>query len=118
MFLKTKEEIKQWLDKYKIENYIINDDLTVDVDGYVNLRYKNLTNIPIKFNVIMGYYSCAVNQLTNLQGAPKEIGGYFTCSYNQLTSLQFAPKNKLKQIIEDYPHLIHTLSTEELLEII
>jgi hypothetical protein len=35
MFLKTKEEITQWLDEYKIKNYTINDDLTVNVDGSV-----------------------------------------------------------------------------------
>jgi hypothetical protein len=45
MFLKTKGEIKNWLDCYGIKNYTINDDLTVDVNGSVDLYDKNLSSI-------------------------------------------------------------------------
>lgn len=92
MFLKTKEEIKQWLDIYDIKKHIINDDLTVDVDGHVDLRYKNLTYIPIKFNIVNGYFTCSDNRLTSLKGAPEKVGGFFDCYYNRLTSLDGAPK--------------------------
>jgi hypothetical protein len=181
MFLKTKEEIVKWLDKYEIKNYIISDDLTVAVDGDVFLYDKNIINISIKFNIVIGDFNCSYNRLTSIEGAPEKVGGYFSCSHNKLTSLQGAPKevgggfycdnnklinlqgapkevgggfdcsfnkltslqgvpekidgnfycynnllttlqgapkNKLKQIIKDYPHLTHTLSTEDLLEII
>ena len=36
----TKEQIKQWLDKMGVENYTINKNLTVDVDGSVDLFNK------------------------------------------------------------------------------
>lgn len=38
--LKTKEEIIEWLDEYRIEKYIINDDLTVDAEGLLDLTDK------------------------------------------------------------------------------
>jgi len=90
--LKTKKQIKDWLDQYSIYNYTINKDLTVDVDGDVNLSYENLTEIPVQFGIVGGYFYCYNNQLTSLQGCPKEIGGYFVCSNNQLTSLEHCPK--------------------------
>jgi hypothetical protein len=139
MFLQTKKEIIKWLDKYNIRKYIINDDLTVDVNGDADLYNKKLTNIPVKFKIVTGSFFCSYNQLTNLefapkyvghnftcyhnnlttlQGAPEKVGGKFLCSSNNLTSLQGAPKNQINRIIKHYPDLIHTLSTEELLEII
>ncbi len=50
--LVTKEEVKKILDDLSIKNYIINDDLTVDVNGHVNLRNKNLISIPVKFSKV------------------------------------------------------------------
>lgn len=38
--LYTKEEIKEWLDSMEIENYIINEDLTVDVWGTTEQKEK------------------------------------------------------------------------------
>ena len=77
--------------KFKITNYTINDDFTVDVGGDVNLWDQRLSKLPLKFNKVGGYFYCADNQLTTLDGAPKEVGGNFTCSDNKLTSLKGAP---------------------------
>ena len=85
--LKTKE----WLDEMEIENYTINNDGTVDVDGSVWLDNKGLIEIPVQFNKVSGGFYCSYNQLTSLEGAPREVGGSFDCSYNQLTSLQGSP---------------------------
>jgi hypothetical protein len=92
MKLQTKEEIKDWLDKYGIENYTINDNLTVDVNGSVDLYNYNITEIPLKFNDVRGVFNCSYNQLTSLIFSPKKMGGSFNCSYNQLTSLEFSPQ--------------------------
>lgn len=51
------EEIREWLDKYNIKNYTINDDLTIDVNGDVNLNNEESTKLAklpeyIKFNVV------------------------------------------------------------------
>ena len=89
-----REMIESWLKEYKIKNYTINDDFTIDVDGSVDLRDKKLKEFPdyIQFGVVTGLFSCYKNQLTSLRGAPKEVRGYFDCSFNKLTSLEGAPK--------------------------
>jgi hypothetical protein len=91
MFLKSKEEIKKWLDNYKIKNYTINNDLTIDVNDNVNLRDKKLTNIPIKFNIVTGNFWCSNNKITSLEFAPKEVGGSFRCNMNKITTLEYSP---------------------------
>jgi hypothetical protein len=88
---KTIDEIKNWLDKYGIKNYTINDDLTVDVDGDVYLSHNQLTSILVQFKNVGGYFYCYNNQLTSLEGCPSSVGGDFYCSNNQLTSLKGAP---------------------------
>ena len=67
------QEIHTICEKYNITNYSINPDGSIDVEGDVNLSYRNLTKIPIKFNKVSGYFYCAFNKLTSLENFPKEI---------------------------------------------
>src|SRR3990167_705243 len=90
--LKTKEAIKTWLDEMGIENYTINKNLTVDVNGSVTLSNKNLKKIPVQFGKVGESFYCHSNQLTSLNGAPQKVGGTFSCHSNQLTSLEGAPQ--------------------------
>lgn len=112
LFKEQKYHIEVWLKEMKIKDYVINNDLTVDVDGDVNLSSKNLTEIPIQFGSVKnffiinnkltslvgspfevdGYFYCQNNQLTSLKGAPQVINGTFNCSHNKLTSLEGAPR--------------------------
>jgi len=87
----NESSIEAILTKYGITNYTIRPDGTVDVDGSVNLSSKNLTEIPVKFGSVSGYFRCNNNQLTSLEGAPSRVEGHFSCSFNQLTSLKYAP---------------------------
>src|SRR5271157_3837433 len=77
-------QIIKWLDTYEIDNYVINDDLTIDVKGSVSLSFKKLTKFPdfIKFNQVSGSFSCYHNQLTSLVGCPSSVGNSFSCSNN------------------------------------
>ena len=77
--------------QYGINNYTINDDGSIDVNGYVNLINKGLTELPLTFNKVSGYFTCSNNQLTSLKGCPRWVGGNFYCTYNNLTSLEFGP---------------------------
>ena len=77
--------------KYGIENYTINDDGTIDVNGDVNLWIKGLTELPLTFNKVTGYFNCGYNNLTSLKGCPRWIGGNFDCGNNRLASLEFSP---------------------------
>jgi len=80
------------IEKYKIENYTFNDDLSIDVNGDVNLYGKGLTKLPFKFRNVTGEFSCTYNKLTSLEGSPKTVVGSFDCEYNNLTSLEGSPK--------------------------
>jgi len=61
LYLKTKYEIEDWLKQSKIEKYIILDNLTVNVIGNVDLANQNITEIPVKFNIINGFFNCSFN---------------------------------------------------------
>lgn len=92
MMLKTKEEIKKWLEDYEVQNFIINDDLTVDVNSLVDLRNMLLTEIPVQFGIVKDSFWCQQNQLTSLKGAPFDVGETFICSSNKLTTLEYSPQ--------------------------
>ena len=90
--LTNHKEIKAWLDSMDIENYTINDAGTVTVEGDVVISGKGLTEIPVQFRIVYGYFSCGFNNLESLNGSPREVGGDFDCWNNSLTSLNDAPQ--------------------------
>ena len=78
-------------EKYNITNYTINGEGSIDVVGDVDLYDKGLTELPLTFNKVTGWFDCSNNQLTTLKGCPRWVGRYFDCNINQLTSLEFSP---------------------------
>ena len=91
-FFKTYKETKDWLDLMNIKNYTINSDLTVDVNDGVDISDRDLTFIPVKFNVVRGTFNCSYNKLTTLIGSPYKIGNKFICNANPFKSLIGSPK--------------------------
>jgi hypothetical protein len=87
-----RQEVAEWLRKYNIRNYTINDDLTVDVDGIVDLKSKCLYRLPVQFGTVAASFTCAINYLTSLKNCPHTIGGSFYCSVNDIKSFQYCPK--------------------------
>ena len=96
----SKEDIDSICKKYGIENYTINEDGTVDVDGDVSIvgkivrdRFINidLTKLPLRFGKVSGKMQISFTKLTSLSGAPREVGGNFYCNNNKLTSLEGSP---------------------------
>ena len=87
----NEQEIHDICKKYNIENYTINPDGSIDVDGNVNITYENLLEIPINFNNVSGDFYCQYNSLTTLKGSPKYVGGSFFCNNNELTTLEHSP---------------------------
>jgi hypothetical protein len=114
--LKTKKETMLWLNQHGVENYTINDDLTVDVNGSVDLGFEKLSEILVQFGKIEGSFWCDNNLLTNLIGSPKYTKEGFNCSNNQLINLEGCPeiimgqfvceKNKIKNL-EFFPNKIN-----------
>jgi hypothetical protein len=91
-FPTTKEGVIEVCEKYEIENYIINDDLSIDVDGAVDLYNKKLEYLPLKFNYVDGNFNCARNKLKTLEGCPQTVGGRFNCYFNELKTLEGCPQ--------------------------
>ena len=87
----SEQEIHDICNKYNITNYSINPDGSIDVDGNVNLIKMNLSEIPLKFNKVSGYFNCSYNKLKSLKGSPKEVGSFFTCYGNNLNDLKYVP---------------------------
>ena len=77
--------------QYGITNYTINPDGSIDVNDNVFLNSKRLTELPLRFNRVTGYFDCDNNNLTSLKGSPRWVGSSFSCNYNCLTSLEFGP---------------------------
>lgn len=86
-----KRKISKLCDEYRIRNFIINDDGSVDVNGNVHLDHKSLNEIPIKFRNISGKFSCSYNELTSLKNSPISVGNEFNCERNLISNLEFSP---------------------------
>lgn len=83
-------EINSICKVYKIENYTINTDGSVDVDGDVSIK-NYLSKLPINFGKVTGDFKCSNNRLTTLKGCPSHVGKSFFCDDNHLETLEFSP---------------------------
>lgn len=86
----NKENIKRFLDSVHVVNYKINEDYTVDVLGNVKIR-KDLHNLPVKFDYVMGDFDISSCQLSTLRGCPDVVGGDFISTNNMITTLEGGP---------------------------
>ncbi len=89
---KTKEQVKEFLQKMLIVDYKILDDLSVDVFQKVSIIWENMKVIPVNFNSIKGSVVLSGNKLQSLEGLPEEIFGTLDISNNQLRSLKGCPR--------------------------
>ena len=107
-FLKSKEDIKAWLEKYEVKRYEIHDDLTVSLNSDLDLYDIGIQAIPIKFRktksidaggnhltyidwapeFVDGYFDIRSNRIKSLEGGPKEVTGDYIGGFNQLTTLK------------------------------
>jgi hypothetical protein len=86
--------IKNWLDKYGILNYTINEDDSIDVSGNVRLIDLGLNEFPdyIQFGDVIGSFWMYRNNFTSLKGCPTYVVDNFDCEENNLKNLKYAPK--------------------------
>jgi hypothetical protein len=84
--------IEDWLKKYDITKYEIDEYFEINVFQDVNLFNKKIGNFPeyIQFNYVNGYFNVQCNQMKRLRGCPRKCNG-FGCSSNLLTSLEGCP---------------------------
>jgi hypothetical protein len=108
---RTEQEIIDLCSKYKISNYQIRDDVSIDVNGFADLyrSLRDLKQLPLTFNEIKEYFDCRGNNLTTLEGCPKKVGTWFRCSSNKLSSLEHSPKKVEENFHCNYNHHITSL---------
>ena len=102
-FPTTKDQVVQLCKKYKIKNYSINPDFSIDVEGNVNLSYLSLKSLPLRFSRVEGYFDCRYNLLTTLEGSPREVK-YFYCSHNPVSEIvyKFPDHEKAMRVWDDF----------------
>lgn len=87
------EEVKEWLDIFKIDDAEINDKLEVSRNKGVRIIHQ-LKQFPFQWNVINGPFEAEGIGLTTLKGFPKVInGGYFRIGKNKY------PREDLKYLL-------------------
>ena len=57
--------VESWLKKCGIKNYTINEDLSVDVEGDVDISFKDLSVIPVSFRFVSGYFNRGDNKISD-----------------------------------------------------
>ena len=89
-----KVEMEAWCEEMGINNYTINSQGEIDVNGDVHLIRKNIKELPYKFGTINGYFSLTgCKNLVSLKNCPDCVGDYFGCSgCMKLDSLEGCPK--------------------------
>ena len=88
----TQDQI-DWSYQY-LENWNLNSEGKVDVNGDVHLDQKKFKRFPVSFGTVTGYFACSrCASLESLEGAPETVNGNFNC-YNctSLISLEGAPE--------------------------
>ena len=87
-------EIEAWCEEMGIEDYTINSKGEIDVDGNVDLTYKNFKELPYKFGKVKGYFSVMMClNLKTLKNCPDYVDSYFGCDRcPKLESLEGCPK--------------------------
>ena len=89
-------EAKDWLEYYRVKNYqLVPDDrygCLVNAYGFVDLQGLSLTDIPVKFGEVKGFFNCAHNQLTNLDFCPDVLHGNLYIVNNKIDSLRSCPR--------------------------
>ena len=95
----SKDEIIKWCQDNLIENFKINDDLSVDVDDNVILYLVKMKELPVQFGYVKGDFILGENGLETLKGVPESVGGDFICGGNNIRDLDYFPKNIDARII-------------------
>jgi hypothetical protein len=79
----AKFEIESWLFDNKVQAWVVNDDLSINVDGSVIIEQKLLKSLPYKFNRVNGAFSVYRNDLKSMENCPSYVGrGDFSVEAN------------------------------------
>jgi hypothetical protein len=100
---KNKTQIIAWLHKNKINDYSLNDDLSVNIKQTATIHINSSTCLPVHFKDSY-HFAIRLDNIETLKGVPKEVKGMFVLNMNsKLKNLKYLPK-KIKEdlIIENF----------------
>jgi hypothetical protein len=86
----SEAEVAEICQRYGIENWTLNSNGLIDVDGRVDLEDlegSKLTKLPLKFGHVTCFF-CSHNRLTSLEGAPHTVDDDFWCINNDIRSFE------------------------------
>lgn len=90
---KLNDHQKDFLNRYVEGNWNVFSDGTVRVKGNVSLAEADITEIPVQFEEVTGYFDCSHSNLRSLKGSPRRVKDYFSCSdCKNLKSLEGGPE--------------------------
>ncbi len=124
--MKLKQEQIKFLDRVCYGNRLriggdkwkLNSNGEVDVAGSVSMINMNLSEIPVKFGRVDGFFHCVDNNLTTLKNCPVWVGEEFYCRGNNLTDyfksitedeFPLWKSLNLGDILEEYPFLVNIM---------
>lgn len=81
---------------------IINQDLTLTVDGEVNAQ-REMSQLRVQFASVTHSFNCSGIGLTSLKGCPHIVGRKFNCEHNLLTNLMHGPQQVKSYAMRDNP---------------
>lgn len=95
-----KAALDKWLKSHNVENFTIQPDGTIDVDGDVrfdNMRMPKFPG-PVKFGTVSGCFIASSSGLTTLRGCPQHVGTSgeyqdYMIDYNDITTLEGGPSS-------------------------
>jgi len=85
LFLKREPATDNGRRYIKFDDFIINNDLTIDINSDLDLSYEDFNILPnyIKFNYIGGDFGCCFNSLKMIKNnGPKSVKGDYKVYYH------------------------------------
>ena len=83
--------IQDWLKKYNIKHYKINDNFSIDITGNLYLQYKEIDVLPdyIQFNNVFGFMEC---NLKTFRGVPYFVDKHFLTMNKEVIITEYLPR--------------------------
>lgn len=86
-----RDRIAAICNRYKIDEYIINDDLTVDANEVDFSMFHDLEEIPLKFNNVINF-NISETKIRSLKNSPRYVDEHMDCNESALESLEGGPE--------------------------
>ena len=105
----TKKALRALANTFGINNFSIDANYHMSVEGNVEISHYFIKQLPIQFKEVRGDFKVAFTHITTMQGYPQIIGGNFESNSNCISSLEGLPQKVGKDC-----YLVETKTIEDL----